>query len=217
MQLAEQRRAADEQRAVARREAAMRRELLARLRRTGVPERHEAVLVAGSYDASRPIAIDADRWRRSDRRLLGLGGAVGIGKSLTAAWLLAQAPRRPWRNPDGTDSGWPAHLHPRWVRASTLARLDTYRAPELAALEACCCLVIDEVGGGDVGAPASFAERLDMLVSGRYDAGLDTVLTSNLTEDEFRQQFGERLYDRITGDAGVWVERGGASLRKGAT
>lgn len=205
---------AEERRAAERRAAERRRAQVVCLRRAGVPERHELVLVAGGFDPARKLSADADAWYRSDRRLLGLGGAVGIGKSLTAAWLLARAPRRAWRNPNGTDSAWPSHLHPRWVRASALARLDTYRAPELVALEACCFLVIDEVGGGDVGAPASFAERLDMLVSGRYDAGLDTVLTSNLTEKEFRDLFGERLYSRMSGDAGVWVERGGKDLRR---
>ena len=76
-------------------------------------------------------------------------------------------------------------------------------------------LVIDEVGAGDCGSPASFAERLGGLASERYDAGLDTVMTGNLVRQEMLDMFGARLFDRITGMRGTWEEFAGPSLRQG--
>lgn len=209
--LRERQAAATETRRVAEQQQAR----LARLRTAGIPEDHVRVLTSAGLDKSGDAMQRVVRWRKGDRRVLVLAGAVGRGKSLAACWLLAMGPRRPYPHPGGYDTTWPAELAPRFVAARRLARLDTYRSRELDVLERCSVLVVDEVGGGDVGSASSWAERLDSLVSARYDAALDTILTTNLGRDEFREAFGERLFDRVSGSAGTWEEFAGPSLRQG--
>ena len=188
-------------------------ETKSRIRTAGIPEEHEDVLLAG-VDTDRTLIKQAALWHADTaKRILVIGGSVGVGKTLAACWLLAQGPRRAYRSADGRDTSWPHELHPRFIRSSALARLDTYRSSDLALIEACSMLVIDEVGGGDVGAPASWAERLDMIVSGRHDAGRDTIMTTNIGRPAFEREFGARLYDRLTG-RGLWINVAGRSLRQ---
>lgn len=188
---------------------------LARLRTAGVPEDHVKMLVSQGLDKTGDAMVRSKRWRQGNRRILVLGGALGVGKSLAACWLLACGPRRPYPHPEGYDEPtWPSALAPRFILARRLARLDTYRSGELDLVEKCALLVVDEVGAGDVGSYDKWAERLDGIVSGRYDAALDTVMTTNLTRDEFRKAFGERLFDRVSGTCGTWEEFAGKSLRQ---
>lgn len=199
---------------------------LARLRRAGVPARHLRVLlglpdlegVVVHYDPARPPARTVASWRRSKHATLVLGGAMGVGKSLAACWLIDQGPRRPYPHPDGYDlADWPDALRPRYVHAGQLARLSTYgragAASEVETLERCALLVIDEVGGVDVGQAATWIARLDALVSVRADNEMDTVLTTNLTAAEFAATYGERVLDRMRGDGRCWREFAGDSLR----
>lgn len=207
-------------------EAAQRDQALrARLRAAGVPGDHEDVLVTRQFDHRKDALSRVQRWRKSNRRLLVLVGDVGLGKSLAACWLIATGPRRPYRHPGGYDERtWPEHLQPRYIRSSRLARLSMYEANkgkakperlELELVEKCSLLIIDEVGRGDVGSFERWADRLDDLVGGRYDAGLDTVMTTNKTREEFREIFGMALFDRLTGKGGTWEEFAGASMRGG--
>lgn len=217
----------------------------ARLRRAGVPEKHLRVLLglpdedgkAVEYDAqTRYMARVVARWRDSKHRTLVLGGGVGVGKSLGACWLIDQGPRRPYPNPEGGyDAVWPDELAPRYVHAGRLARLSTYgrkgEVPELEIIERCALLVIDEVGGVDVGRAADWIARFDSIVASRADNLLDTVITTNLrVEDEeeidertrrptgriirgFRSMYGERVLDRMRGDGSCWAESNAKSLR----
>lgn len=189
---------------------------LARLRHAGVPAKHERVLVEG-YDASRylPARVVA-RWRPSPHHTLVLGGALGVGKSVAACWLIDQGPRGRYRSPDGYDAAaWPDELAPRYVHAGRLARQSMFARPghvsELDLLERVSLLVIDEVGGAEAG-PAWVA-RLDTLVSVRADNLLDTIVTTNLTTEEFAAAYGERVLDRMRGDGRCWVECAGKSGR----
>lgn len=195
------------------------RERLTRLRRAGVPARHEAVLVEG-YDPERYTARVAARWRASPHHTLVLGGALGVGKSLAACWLIDQGPRGRYRSPDGYDAAaWPDELAPRYVHAGRLARQSMFARPghvsELDLLERVSLLIIDEVGGAE-GGPAWVA-RLDTLVSVRADALLDTVITTNLKTEEFEAAYGERVLDRMRGDGRCWVECAGTSARDDAS
>ena len=195
-----------------------------RLRAAGVPERFTGVIADRKVDLTRGAIPRAQAWRQGPKRLLVLGGGVGLGKTLAACWLISTGPRHPYPHPGGYDEPhWPSELQPRFIRAARLARLDTYRSGELGLVERCSLLVIDEVGGGDVGLVDSWAGRPDSIVSGRYDAGLDTVLTTNLLREaakdkppEFRELFGDRLFDRVAGTGGTWEEFAGASMRGGA-
>lgn len=210
-----------------------------RLRRAGIPVPYIRVLLGlpdedgavETYDPERYMARVVARWRATKHRTLVLGGSVGIGKSLSACWLVDQGPRRKYMNDSGGyDANWPDELAPRYVHAGRLARLSTYgrggAPPELELIERCALLVIDEVGGADVGGTAGWVARLDSIVATRSDQGLDTIVTTNLRiEDEqingqmvrgFRTMYGERVLDRMRGDGSCWVERKENSMRTSA-
>lgn len=212
----ERRQAAEDAARQARSAEAAARERLTRLRRAGVPAKHEKVLIE-SYDASGflPARVVA-RWRPSPHHTLVLGGALGVGKSVAACWLIDQGPRGRYRSPDGYDAAtWPDELAPRYVHAGRLARQSMFAKPghvsELDLLERVSLLIIDEVGGAEAG-PAWVA-RLDTLVSVRADNLLDTVVTTNLKTEEFEAAYGERVLDRMRGDGRCWVECAGKSGR----
>jgi hypothetical protein len=138
--------------------------------------------LAGGGAEVPPYAPFADR-----RPLLVLAGGDGReGKSLSAAWILAQR--------DG-----------RWTTCSELAQTaiakydrDVYLSPEV--------LVLDDVG----------AESLTEWVKGRvYDVlsdrianGKRTIVTTNIVEKEvFTARYDERLSRRIA-ESGRWIKLG---------
>lgn len=74
-------------------------------------------------------------------------------------------------------------------------------------------VVFDEIGGGFV-KPGGLAEMLfEEVVFWRHGEFRPTILTSNLTGDEFAAQFSERVIDRIREWGPVWA-CGGPSLRE---
>lgn len=62
-------------------------------------------------------------------------------------------------------------------------------------------LIIDEVGESDTGfSPAAAAadrERLSSIIDRRYQLRLPTIITTNMTSDEFYKHVGDRAADRL--------------------
>lgn len=71
----------------------------------------------------------------------------------------------------------------------------------LARLGRATVLIIDEVGEGDTGfsdkAADADRERLSDLIDRRYKAGLPTIITTNLTPNDFYAHVGHRAADRL--------------------
>lgn len=134
--------------------------------------------------------------------ILVLAGGVGTGKTVAAAWGCA------------FHSG-------RMVKALDLVRIGLFAEGQdkatLRDLERADLAVIDDVGAEPQDtkgyAYAAFFEAFER----RYDACAKTILTTNLTMDEFRARYGTgvgvRFWDRIRGDA-RWIDVPGKSMRE---
>ena len=83
-----------------------------------------------------------------------------------------------------------------WDRNST----DT-DAAYLERLSRSTVLIIDEVGEGDTSAVDKWAdkerEQMSSIIDRRYQLRLPTIITTNMTADEFYQHMGDRAADRL--------------------
>lgn len=134
--------------------------------------------------------------------LLVLAGGVGTGKSVAAAWACA------------FNTG-------RFIKAIDLIRAGLFDDDEvLPPLIRAPLIAIDDLGMEPIdGKGYGYAALYDLL-DRRYDAGRKTIVTTNLTMDQFRDRYGtgagERLWDRVR-EVGIWVDIPGASLRRRAS
>lgn len=134
--------------------------------------------------------------------ILVLAGGVGTGKTVAAAWGAA--------------------FHAgKMVKTVDLVRIGLFGDGQdkrtLRDLEEARVAVIDDVGSEPQDTKGyAYAAFFD-AIERRYDAGGKTILTTNLTLDEFRQRYGTgvgvRFWDRIRGDA-RWVDIAGKSMRE---
>lgn len=174
-------------------ERASRETVLAR----GVPEVH----VRHVYD-SEPVEYEAlletKAFASSSKTVLVLAGGVGTCKTGSASWALTQKP--------GV-----------FVTADEAVRLSTSNAPEdvesWRRVRNAQLLVIDDMGGEYAGEKGWNVRVFNGLLDQRYSRGLKTIITTNLTSDRFKADYGERVVDRIR-EAGKWVTLGGTSVRK---
>lgn len=129
------------------------------------------------------VTFAGDEWA------LALGGAVGVGKSVAAAWWLLQGGR--------------------WARAADLARPDDELWSRLCGSAR---VVLDDVGEEYAGASGYATARVAELLAHRHAHGLATVLTTNLNRAEFAARYGARVDDRLR-ERGKWIGLVGESLR----
>jgi DNA replication protein DnaC len=193
-QAKEKARAEDE--LAARREADAKREAAAarpRLIGRGVPARLADAILRGALEETDAIRL-AKAFTASRRTILVISGVRGAGKTVAAAWLVAQYP------------------FARFIDVSRLARLSRYSEEDMAPLEECALLAIDDLGTEYADDKGSFMATLDGLVNARYADERRTVITTNLQANTFKARYGERIADRIR-EAGRFVELASKSLR----
>lgn len=165
----------------------------------GVPARATETLWALK---DTPLLNRAQQWASEPSWCLVLSGAKGCGKSVAAAWWIAQSAK------DVTPT---RKLSRKWWSGIRLARVDGYDGT-LDRLAACRSLVIDDLGVEYADAKGAFQARLDFLLDERYGNRRRTVITTNLNAKEFAQRYGERIADRLREEA-VWFESKAQSLR----
>jgi hypothetical protein len=164
----------------------------------GVPELHLRSIY--DRDPVKCVSLDAlQDFLGSDMTLLVLSGGVGTRKSGSACYGLVMRAGR-------------------YVTADELSSLAasrdedgvvSYRQIKKAGL-----LVIDDLGGEYVDDKGWFVRALNAVIDARYSACLKTVLTTNLTAQQFKATYGERIADRIR-ESGKWWDIGGQSVRRG--
>jgi hypothetical protein len=163
-----------------------------------VPQRHHGATLDGLPDGIAAVVRD---W--SDRpagRSLVLLGSVGSGKT----WA-ALAACRPAHDRGLDVAYWPTGL-----------LLDVLRPGSTTQVEIADVIDVDRLVLDDLGMerPTDWtAERLDLIIDGRWREERPTVVTSNLSPEDLRAQIGERSFDRIMGDA-VLIRLTGRSRRR---
>lgn len=166
----------------------------------GLAERHLEALFRGALKPTTALeGID----KFTDDGLYILSGNVGCGKTLAAhAWLLDAKHVEPllW-----TSGG------VRMITAAWFARASRYGEDKFEALAKTKKLVIDDLGVEFNDSKGSFQVDLDELLDLRWRAKNPTVITTNVTKEEFKDRYGLRVYDRARGSS--WANVKGESMR----
>lgn len=175
---------------------------------TGVEEL-EAKAVALGLDANDTTTDVRDFCKGPKTFCLILGG-TGSGKTVAAAEALLNA-KGFWNNGDNW-AYFPSEG--RFVLASDLARLsyfDTSSLKTLGRMERVPWLVVDDLGGEFV--TDTWKSNLTELILRRNSGSRKTLLTSNLTAEDFKARYDARIISRIRGN-GVVINSGAKDLRK---
>lgn len=138
----------------------------------------------------------------SEGLILVLSGGTGCGKSTAAAHALSKK----------------AGL---WVHAPDLAKPDFTDPDEYGVrketlderMRAAGLLVLDDVGTEH--SPSGYAaSRITGVLEHRESNKRPSIVTCNLTAEEFREKYGARLASRINGDTLGWQQIAGPDLRR---
>lgn len=217
------------------RAAAAPRKLAAFLSAVGVGDVTRDAVVGSLEDT---VALRAVKeWTKTGGILLLLG-SKGTGKTTAAAWGLSMLGVTKWPRCfcDRCGGGGPREdcfvsaghrarvaeeeLNPskaRFVKAGHLAAALHRPGGEATWDEArkVYALAIDDLGREYSDQHGRWLAELDLLIDDRHEMRRPTVITSNLSPEEFRQRYGERIADRIR-HTGLVVLCVGESLRRRA-
>jgi DNA replication protein DnaC len=189
---------------------------IARLRGRGLPERAVEIIVDGKVRDTAEYAAHrrTQLFMAGTPGLLVLAGGKGCGKTTAGAIAASKQPTEPYA---GASSGrWPTHLYPQFRYAATIARMSKYeeeaKVAEWTPLLEAWLLVIDDLGMEFVDKKGNFTSMLDEILAVRHGNRLRTIITANLTLEEFSERYGDRLLDRVKED-GVFYEVAGDSMR----
>lgn len=175
--------------------ARRREELRRNAPREGWPLR---ALEAADSHASTDAVQKALAWDYSARNVAVLSGPPGTGKTVAAAtWM----------------------LHTTWgmqfVRSATFAASSRYDHETRDRWFGASGLVLDDLGAEYLDGKGSFMVDLDELVDTYYGNRRPLIITTNLTADEFKKRYGNRVEDRIR-ECAQWITVTGSSMRRGA-
>lgn len=170
----------------------------ARRKASGIPERllH---LIESPKESPAIQAVRAFLEPTNTKTMLILAGGVGCGKTVAAAWAI-----------DSRKTG-------LFVKAVELVRHGTYDREFWEQLGASPLLAIDDLGTEPRDEKGWAAANLDALLDARYDGARKTILTTNLTADDFKARYcagaGIRTLDRIR-EIGTFFAVPGDSMRR---
>jgi DNA replication protein DnaC len=161
------------------------------LRMRGVPKKI-AELIADGAVSSTPAVFELTE--RKGMLLVVLAGNTGCGKTLAACTWMQDRPTG------------------RLVRATELSEIGRgwREREELASLRRVGLLVVDDLGVEED--DRRLLQRLDDMVDARISAGYPTLMTTNLTADEFKHRYGNRIWSRLH-EHGDFIELDDPDLR----
>lgn len=191
---------------------------LAAFLRWGVPYQ-EALFVLGASPAGPLVETAAMQHARDFHATAGYetimvlsSPSPGTGKTIAAAWLMEQ-PLPPLL----MGRRWASDQHPRFIHATELVDL-AYRGDDttldtIAALRRTSMLVIDDLGTERLDGAGIYTRFVGGLLNARYGSGGITAITTNCTNDEILERYGDRVYDRLK-ERAAWFEIEHRSLRR---
>ena len=166
------------------------------LARCGVGELEAEILTTPAKLEERLPRAEVKRWIESPKMVLLLHGGTGSGKTIAAAEaLLAVRDPKVRHESDG-----------RFITAYRLSRLSYYERDFHDANEQARLLVVDDIGQEQLSGP--FLATLDGLLSERIRSKRRTILTADLSVEDFNKRFAparSRLASRL---AAYGVARG---------
>lgn len=183
---------------------------LAHLLGCRVPELEAEVVAQGAAD--NPTTRAVRDFAAGPLTFCLILGSAGSGKTVAAAEALLNS-KMFWGS--GDSKAWAySPSEARFVLASDLARLsyfDSESVKKLDRAERYRWLVLDDVGGELV--TDTWRSNFTELILRRNSARLKTLITSNLTADEFKTRYDDRIISRIRGN-GVVIISGTTDLRR---
>jgi len=204
---------------------------------TGIPKLHFQHVVAATPDSTPALTITRE-WYASKKTFLVMLGGVGSGKTGAAVWTVREAEEQYLRRlaaqyrqeiTDQPRSYNTVEEIPRWLResfgshrapaqfieANKLGRLAGFGDENEEAwekLENTPLLIIDDFGSEFADQKGWFDNAFQSLTNTRYAESRATIITSNLSLENFKARAGERFLDRLR-ESGIVKEVGGKSLR----
>ena len=164
----------------------------------------------------KPQTPDASTFFEVCRYLIGskpwlvLYGTPGTGKS-TYMRALERAARMAHQN----DSPSPVI---RWEKASSLGYILKNNPTGWEAVKKCNLLLLDDAGfSGECEVVNNYgvnARPVNEVLEYRYDMQLHTVMTTNLTREQLRDNYGERIWSRLC-EMAAFVKMNGRDWRQG--
>lgn len=135
-------------------------------------------------------------------RAMAIRGGVGAGKT-TALSCAAR-----WWKTHREDE----HIELRfWGRLITDLLSPDRRAETMQRLTECDLVLLDDVGASHTSAfVVALFEELVITWEAQYQP---LIMTTNLLPAMFRQRFGDRVFSRLKGEWGAWIDVGDRDLR----
>lgn len=176
----------------------------------GVLHREAEIIAAGANDS--PTTLAVRDFAAGPKTFCLLMGDAGSGKTIAAAEALLRA-RIAWNG--GKDWAY-SNREAKFVQATDLARLSYFELEaqqRLGRLERVPWLVIDDLGA-ELMTPG-WASNLGEIINVRSSHRRKTLITSNLSAEEFKARYDSRTISRIRGD-GVVISSGNVDQRRTA-
>lgn len=164
-------------------------------------------LLGGVPDENLDLVDDLREWIAGESDWLYIWGPLGTGKS---AFLSIVARERLLRNPDMRLITAPEILERIQATFGERSEGEPTTAEVTSVFRTCSLLLLDDLGK-EYGTPWARSE-LWKLLNRRYSDRLQTVISSNLSDDELKAAFDPGIADRIFEDCLV-LEDAGPNLR----
>ena len=167
----------------------------AMLARIGIPELFEDAKMA---DLDPETHAQLSMWARTAgtaRGSLLVSGSIGVGKSHAVCALAKLCAGKGLPTRYFTAGG-------LWNTIAATFRRDSGTSEDalMASLTGERVLIVDDVGAGTGSGSDPLRQRLHTLIEDRYKAKRPTVIVTNLSVEQLKEEIGERGVDRLRDD-----------------